>query len=257
MAHCFVDLTDSADDSNLSGISKPLASLSTINKSLRKPTKQTTLFSFFNSSESAINSSNELNTNAFARDLSKRPILIANHSDLTRRSSETVSRRSSQSAGIESLSNSKFKSEPNSKHSGGKPRSRTSTDDSASKRRRAASSSPPASSSRPPTPRPALSREELEARLRDAYACAIAECSQPQFDRTLPNWKRIDGTRVSVDAFEFWKRASEDTDPKTRRIRGCALYCLSHYHSDHYGGLARCFSSGPIVCSQVSCPLCA
>ena len=246
MAFCFVDLTDSSSNPSKPRTSKPLAPLPTLCNGIRKPTKQTTLFSFFNSSES-----NKFNIDPSATPVShlpKRPSSLINNSS-SGRSTETTSRCSSQSATNESISSSKSKSNSKSKRSLEKPRKPRSRSSPGNSSKRARASSPPAPLFRPPLP--PLSRGELEARLRDAYACALAECSQTQFDRSLPNWKRVEGSRVSVDVFEFWKRVSENDDPHTRRIRGCALYCLSHYHSDHYGGLARCFAAGPIVCSQV------
>src|SRR5690606_15577843 len=39
------------------------------------------------------------------------------------------------------------------------------------------------------------------------------------------------------------------------RIAGCTAYILTHFHSDHYGGLSRRFDYGKLYCSQVTAAL--
>lgn len=53
----------------------------------------------------------------------------------------------------------------------------------------------------------------------------------------------LSDTRFVVDAFNFGK------------ISDCDGYFLTHYHSDHFGGLRANWSHGPIYCSQVTANL--
>ena len=95
----------------------------------------------------------------------------------------------------------------------------------------------------PPLAIGGMFRKPSYRRQRQYNAAANAETSTVAPRRGCPAYKKITGTDFVVDGFYYAKPSLTQN------------YFLTHFHSDHYGGITRHWNAGTIYCSKTTANL--
>ncbi len=83
------------------------------------------------------------------------------------------------------------------------------------------------------------SQEKQQAMKRRAAAAKQKRGKVQKTRRWCPYYKKVPGTSFIVDGFHYPSSSTK-------------YYFLSHFHSDHYGGLDSSFDAGAVVCNAVT-----
>ncbi|KAL4402088.1 DNA cross-link repair protein Pso2/Snm1 [Malassezia pachydermatis] len=98
-------------------------------------------------------------------------------------------------------------------------------------------------SKKAPAPNDEGKEEKNPAMVQQQWASILPGEKKVVGSRRMPFYKILDGMPISVDAFRYGA------------IPGCTAYILTHFHSDHYGGLTSKWVHGPIYCTQITARL--